>query len=120
MAASKSSQAFAINELVSLPIIITDHDEAVENKRRSSSSIGTQDSTQTSSTTDQTTQTNCAQRQNWTTGFTSFTDEIWSRMKGDVKQKLRDACVEVLKRTDGAPVEDKMSWRYDEDARFLD
>ena len=36
-----------------------------------------------------------------------------------MKQKLREACVEVLKKTEDAEPE-HMSWQYDDDARFLD
>lgn len=37
-----------------------------------------------------------------------------------MKRKLREACVEVLKRTDDTGEKDNMCWQYDEDARFLD
>ena len=41
-------------------------------------------------------------------------------MTANMKQKLREVCVEVLKRTDDANGEEKMFWQYDDDARFLD
>lgn len=60
--------------------------------------------------------------QNWTTGFSDFADEMWAKMTQGMKQKLREACVEVLRKTeeaDGSQAE-CMSWQYDDDARFLD
>jgi len=61
-------------------------------------------------------------QQNWATGFSDFADEMWAKMTQGMKQKLREACVEVLKKTedsDGGQTE-HLSWQYDDDARFLD
>lgn len=61
-------------------------------------------------------------QQNWSTGFSDFADEMWAKMTQGMKQKLREACVEVLRKTgeaDGSQAE-HMSWQYDDDARFLD
>jgi hypothetical protein len=43
-------------------------------------------------------------------------------MTQGMKEKLREACVEVLRKTeDGlAAGEERGSWLYDDDARFLD
>jgi hypothetical protein len=45
-------------------------------------------------------------------------------MTQGMKQKLREACVEVLRKTEEADGEQDraecMSWQYDDDARFLD
>ena len=60
-------------------------------------------------------------QQNWTTGFSDFADEMWAKMMQGMKQKLREACVEVLRKTEGAEEDSEhMSWQYDDDARFLD
>jgi len=61
-------------------------------------------------------------QQNWTTGFSDFADEMWAKMTQGMKQKLREACVEVLRKTEEADREraECMSWQYDDDARFLD
>lgn len=62
-------------------------------------------------------------QQNWSTGFSDFADELWAKMTQGMKLKLREACVEVLKKTEDAagPGEtEHMSWQYDDDARFLD
>lgn len=60
--------------------------------------------------------------QNWITGFSDFADEMFAKMTQSMKQKLREACVEVLRKTeeaDGSQAE-CMSLQYDDDARFLD
>ena len=64
-------------------------------------------------------------QQNWTTGFSDFADEMWAKMTQGMKQKLREACVEVLRKTEeeeaeGSRAECVSSWQYDDDARFLD
>jgi hypothetical protein len=47
-------------------------------------------------------------------------------MTQGMKQKLREACVEVLRKTEeeeeaeGSRAECVSSWQYDDDARFLD
>lgn len=60
-------------------------------------------------------------QQNWSTGFSDFADEMWAKMTQGMRQKLRETCVEVLRKTeaDGSQAE-CMSWQYDDDARFLD
>ena len=37
-----------------------------------------------------------------------------------MKQKLREACVEVLRKTEDTEKNERMSREYDDDARFLD
>ena len=59
-------------------------------------------------------------QQNWTTGFSDFADEMWAKMTQGMKQKLCEACVEVLRKTEEAEEGEHMSWQYDDDARFLD
>lgn len=41
-------------------------------------------------------------------------------MTQGMKQKLREACVEVLKKTEEDERTEHLSWQYDDDARFLD
>jgi hypothetical protein len=110
-------QVAMLNDLVSLPIIIQDWDVAMENNRRASASTT---ETDTTSNATQSPSSAASATQRWTTGFGVVTDELWSRMTARMKQKLREACVEVLKRTDDNAAGDKMSWEYDDDARFLD
>jgi hypothetical protein len=59
-------------------------------------------------------------QQNWPTGFSDFADEMWAKMTQGMKQKLREACVEVLRKTEEVEEGEHMSWQYDDDARFLD
>lgn len=56
--------------------------------------------------------------QRWKTGFTEFTDTLWSKMTSNTKQKLREACVEVLRRTEDEKPD--MDWEVDDDAWYLD
>ncbi|KAM0705747.1 hypothetical protein Q7P35_007107 [Cladosporium inversicolor] len=113
-----------INDFVGLPIIISDFDALSNNP----SSQPSQSPTPTSTTSPQSSTataisqaysntTNPALQQNWTTGFSDFADEMWAKMTQGMKQKLREACVEVLRKTEEA---EGMGWQYDDDARFLD
>lgn len=122
-----------INDFVGLPIIISDFD-ALPNSNNNASSPPTQPSTPTTnsqlSTATAISQTHSnntvsAMQQNWTTGFSDFADEMWAKMTQGMKQKLREACVEVLRKTEeeeveGSRAECVSSWQYDDDARFLD
>ena len=116
MAGASDSNALVLNEFVSLPIIITDYDAINEKRRRES---GSAQSDQTSPTQTPVSPSNATQ-QRWPTGFSDFADDMWSRMTIGMKLKLREACVEVLKRTEKAKEDDSMAWEYDDDARFLD
>jgi hypothetical protein len=124
-----------INDFVGLPIIISDFDDLPQNNISNASSSQpaqppTPTSTHESSTASvisqaySTTGTVSAMQQNWTTGFSDFADEMWAKMTKGMKQKLREACVEVLRKTEEADGEQEraecMSWQYDDDARFLD
>lgn len=119
MATSQASQIVILNDFVSLPIIISDYDAIAENKRRAS---GATSPIIAASETKATSPPNTPSHQQWGTGFTAYTDELWERMTFGMKQKLREACVDVLKRTDDANESQatRMSWQYDDDARFLD
>ena len=114
MATPQGNQIIILNDFVTLPIIISDYDAAAEDEQQSS-----RPSTSNSSTTSPS--SDASGTPQWATGFNVFTDKLWEKMTLEVKEKLRQACVEVLKRTDAA--EDsrtKVSWQYDDDARFLD
>ncbi|KXT07406.1 hypothetical protein AC578_411 [Pseudocercospora eumusae] len=49
-------------------------------------------------------------------------EDIWSRLSSAMKSKVREACQEVLRRTDehSSRQQDDFSFDYDDDARFLD
>ena len=53
--------------------------------------------------------------------FTESVEDIWNRISDATKQKIREACMEVLRRTEQSRSDEKMaSFQYDDDARFLD
>ena len=120
-----------INDFVGLPIIISDFDALSSPNTNTTSPQPSQSPTSPTSTTSPqsstaaaisqayTNTTNSALQQNWTTGFSDFADEMWAKMTQGMKQKLREACVEVLRKTEDVEPE-HMSWQYDDDARFLD
>ena len=118
-------------DFVGLPIIISDYDAltSISIPTPTPDSNGSTDTAQISSGRSTTPSTEVsrtysndtvsAMQQNWSTGFSDFADDLWSKMMQGMKQKLREACVEVLKKTEDAEPE-HMSWQYDDDARFLD
>lgn len=123
-----------INDFVGLPIIISDFD-ALTNSNNNASSQPAQSPTPTPNSQSSTAaaaisqahsnNTVSAMQQNWTAGFSDFADEMWAKMTQGMKQKLREACVEVLRKTEeeeaeGSRAECVSSWQYDDDARFLD
>ncbi|TKA68098.1 hypothetical protein B0A55_08573 [Friedmanniomyces simplex] len=107
-----------------VPIIVTDYD--VDNLAKKPASTSSTNRSSASSdrapaaSISSATSGSFAQPQQWSTGFSDFADALWNRMTGSMRQKLREACVEVLRRTDDPSEEEKMAWAYDEDARFLD
>lgn len=119
-----------VNDFVGLPIIISDFDALTTPSTSNNSTTTTTQSP--SSPTDRQSSTSSAvsnayqsgttspTQQNWNTGFSDFADELWAKMTQGMKQKLRDACVEVLRKTKDAESTEHMSWQYDDDARFLD
>jgi hypothetical protein len=119
-----------INDFVGLPIIISDFDALPNTNNNTSSQQQTQPPTTPTSGQSSTARsinqpystsgTVSAMQQNWTTGFSDFADEMWAKMTQGMKQKLREACVEVLRKTEGPEEEEQLSWQYDDDARFLD
>ena len=101
-----------------LPIIVSDYDEVLATKsttsqQQPSSKIESNSAPASSASST----TNSPVQQSVTLGFADFADELWSRMTNGMKIKLREACVEVLKRTEDA---DEAENVWDEDARLLD
>jgi hypothetical protein len=119
-----------INDFVGLPIIISDFDALTSNANNGSTQQSqsqlptpTTDQSSPSSTVNlaYSTSTVSAMQQNWATGFSDFADDMWAKMTQGMKQKLRGACVEVLKKTEDSDGQaEHLSWQYDDDARFLD
>lgn len=119
-----ADSALYLNDLVSLPIIITDFDA------ESISSTTTTDSKKSDNTpspqtisSDTSSHAGEAAFQKWSTGFNDFADEMWKSMTATMRSKLRQAAVEVLKRTDDAKSGaggEPWGGEWDEDARFLD
>lgn len=115
-----------INDCVGLPIIISDFDALTSTPTTSNASTNASrtDTAQPAPLTIRqpstfSTKGSTATQQHWSTGFSDFADELWAKMTQGMKQKLRDACVEVLRKTEESEPE-QMSWQYDDDARFLD
>ncbi|KJY01561.1 hypothetical protein TI39_contig287g00029 [Zymoseptoria brevis] len=52
-------------------------------------------------------------------GLADSIDDLWDQMTSAMRAKVREACYEVLRRTDG-PKEIGHDFDYDNDARFLD
>src|ERR1700761_9325197 len=117
----KEDSTLLLNDFVSLPIIITDYDATVANKRHASTSttdtsIGAEEPGASSDASSES-----AAKPKWNTGFSEFAEELWHRMAGGMKAKLREACVEVLKRTDDSRPESSNRWGdHDDNARLLD
>jgi len=99
---------------VCLPIIVTDYDAFTSTEsdgrapsQASNRSPGIEDHSYTPNFP------------NWQTGFTQYADNLWSSMTLNMRKKLREACVEVLRRT-GEQEEERITWEYDDDTRYLD
>lgn len=127
------------NDFVGLPIIVSDYDailnhtkpqsnSARDPSRPSDHSSANAPSSPTTTTTASSPSASVpanreapfAAQQNWATGFNDFVDGLWSQMSAGVKQKLREACVEVLRRTEDPGEEERLWGVWDEDARLLD
>ncbi|RMY16473.1 hypothetical protein D0867_06499 [Hortaea werneckii] len=121
------------NDFVSLPIIVSDYDALVDSKPPSTTKpsrprIDVQSNLALSSSSPSSSlksapsdnSSSLASQQNWSTGFNDFVDSLWSHMTNGVKSKLREACVEVLRRTEDPSEEEKLWGVWDEDARMLD
>ncbi|KAI7173981.1 hypothetical protein D0869_08831 [Hortaea werneckii] len=121
------------NDFVSLPIIISDYDALVDSKPPSTtktsrpridvhSNLASTSSSPSPSLNPSSSNkdSSLASQQNWSTGFNDFVDSLWSHMTNGMKSKLREACVEVLRRTEDPSEEEKLWGVWDEDARMLD
>ncbi|KAI7163606.1 hypothetical protein KC349_g1250 [Hortaea werneckii] len=120
------------NDFVSLPIIVSDYDALVDSKppsttKTSRPQIDVQSNLASSSSLSPSLNppssnkdSSLASKQNWSTGFNDFVDSLWSHMTKGMKSKLREACVEVLRRTEDPSEEEKLWGVWDEDARMLD
>ena len=100
-----------------LPIIISDYDDKSATKTTLSSQQPSETKSSNALTSSASSTTNSPLQQNVALGFADFADELWSRMTHGMKSKLREACVELLKRTEDA---DEAENIWDEDARLLD
>ena len=119
-----------VNEFDGLPIIISDFDALANDNASPQPSQSTSPTPQERQSSPSpavshaysTAGTASPMQQNWATGFSDFADEMWAKMTQGMKQKLREACVEVLKKTEEAEGSqaEHMGWQYDDDARFLD
>ncbi|KAK1045927.1 hypothetical protein LTR74_018045 [Friedmanniomyces endolithicus] len=114
-----------------VPIIVTDYDANSSAKAPASPSPATcsdrsgehgrqRDDRETAASISSATSSTFDQAQQWSNSFSDFADALWNHVTGSMRQKLREACVEVLRRTDDPSEEEKLAWAYDEDARFLD
>ncbi|KAK0255678.1 hypothetical protein LTR91_017528 [Friedmanniomyces endolithicus] len=114
-----------------VPIIVTNYDadrlakepaspSPLDRSNHSGELSRRRDVRTTAASISSTTSSTLDQAQQWSNGFSDFADALWNRMTSSMRQKLREACVEVLRRTDDPSEEEKLAWAYDEDARFLD
>lgn len=108
-------QILILNEFTTLPIVISDYDAdrtpkpALAARKTESGSWPIAFSSSSATSPDFA----------WSTGFSTFADEMWNSMTTSMKHQLREACYQVLKRTDNRKVDYAQSEYYD-DARFLD
>lgn len=101
-------------DFVSLPIIITDWDALMEAKSH------IQTPTEEIARSHTISQMAKASKQEVDKpAFKESAEQIWSRISDSTKSKIREAALEVLRRTDECQNE-KMTFQYDDDARFLD
>jgi len=116
------SATLMLNDFVSLPIIISDWDaQSVDNDPAASELSSTAQTKRRDSIQSFRDPLSFCAQTNWSTGFGCYVDDIFSRMTEGMKQKVREACVEVLRRTDGrSDSEAGFGDAYDEDARLLD
>ena len=95
-------------DFVSLPIIVTDWDAMNDAKSHVQSPVREIERSRTTS--------KIAHEPEKPALNESF-EEIWGRISSTTKAKIREAAMEVLRRTDTS---EKLSFQYDDDARFLD
>ncbi|GAB7364927.1 hypothetical protein MBLNU230_g5715t1 [Neophaeotheca triangularis] len=108
-----------------LPIIITDDDAiSTRSTNTTTSASPQQTSPQQASTPASSQSSSSTSSQTWQADLTTLADGLWNAITNTVKQKLRAACAEVLRRTDDPEGREWKvgggKWGLDEDARFLD
>lgn len=106
-------------EFVSLPIVVTDYD-----KLQQSESGGNTPSKEIQSTSARPASASEAQEDDkvFIDEITDAAEDVWKRLSTAMKTKVREACIEVLRRTDDTNSSEKPhdDFEYDDDARFLD
>lgn len=116
------SATLMLNDFVSLPIIISDRDaRSTESESSTSEPTSSAQTKRRDSFQSFRDPLSFSAQTNWSTGFGCYVDDIFSRMTDGMKQKVREACFEVLRRTDSR-VDNGAGFgaAYDEDARLLD
>jgi hypothetical protein len=117
------------NDFVSLPIIITDYEPILKRRSTGAQTLRSPESPTAQQASDEdrrrrsSAPSSGGSKANWHTGFNGLADEIWNKLTLGMKAKVREACMEVLRRTDDPSETEKNAWLYrdgDEDARFLD
>lgn len=111
-----------MNDFIGLPIIIISPSSTETSEIAAEQERSQQRQLSTSSTYTAASSSSSTLKPKWNTDFSDFADGVWARMTQSMKKKLRDAAVEVLKQTDdnGEEGVEKMTWMYDDDAKFLD
>ncbi|CAK3997589.1 Hypothetical predicted protein [Lecanosticta acicola] len=110
------------NDFTSLPIIISDYDAIAETRKHIQlPTAGIERSHNAASpTTSSSSNTDRDKDADKQTGFSESVEEIWARISDATKRKIREAAIEVLRRTEQSRIDEKMAFQYDDDARFLD
>ena len=111
-----------LNDFVSLPIIISDYDAVQITSQQTVYSTVSRSTTAPATKCPSDGSSDSAPRARWHTGFSDFADALYSRMSGSMRAKLREACVEVLRRTDDStPNSSEARWGdRDDNTRLLD
>lgn len=102
-------------DFVSLPIIITDWDAVTEAK----SHIQTPTAEIAKSHMISQMARASSMQEVDKPAFKESAEQIWNRILDSTKSKIREAALEVLRRTDEGQNEN-MTFQYDDDARFLE
>lgn len=101
-------------DFISLPIIITDWDALTAAKSHIRAPTAEIERSHTISR-----MATSSKEEPGKPAFNESVEEIWNRISDTTKSKIREAALEVLRRTDECQ-STKMSFHYDDDAHFLD
>lgn len=104
------------HDFISLPIVISDYDAICESKKRVH--VPTAEIERSRSNASNARRDDSKELEK-SAGFTESVEDIWNRISDATKQKIREACMEVLRRTEQSQSDDQ-AFQYDDDARFLD